>query len=93
MATAIADGLRASGTGVKLISLDARSRSEVITDVLCAGALVVGSPTINNQMYPVVADALCYIKGLRPKNLLGAAFGLSGGAEKRLPRSTNSLFP
>ncbi|MCI6288916.1 MAG: FprA family A-type flavoprotein [Lentisphaeria bacterium] len=78
MATAIADGLRSAGTQVKVMSLEAHTRSDVATEILCAGALVVGSPTINNQMYPAVADVLCYLKGLRPKNLLGAAFGSFG---------------
>lgn len=78
MATAIADGLRSAGTQVKVMSLEANTRSDVATEILCAGALVVGSPTINNQMYPAVADVLCYLKGLRPKNLLGAAFGSFG---------------
>lgn len=91
MATAIADGLRAGGTGVRLISMDARSRSEVITDILCAGALIVGSPTINNQMYPVVADVLSYIKGLRPKNLLGAAFGSYGWSGEAVAQINEQL--
>lgn len=78
MATAIADGLRSAGTQVKVMSLEANTRSDVATEILCTGALVVGSPTINNQMYPAVADVLCYLKGLRPKNLLGAAFGSFG---------------
>lgn len=78
MATAIADGLRSAGTQVKVMSLEANTRSDVATEILCAGALVVGSPTINNQMYPAVADVLCYLKGLRPKNLLCAAFGSFG---------------
>lgn len=78
MATAIADGLRSAGTQVKVMSLEANTRSDVATEILCAGALVVGSPTINNQMYPSVADVLCYLKGLRPKNLLCAAFGSFG---------------
>ncbi len=91
MATAITDGLRANGTGVKQISLNARPRSEVITDVLCAGALIVGSPTINNQMYPVVADVLCYVRGLRPKNLLGAAFGSYGWSGEAIDQINEQL--
>lgn len=91
MAVAVADGLRANGTGVKLISLDARSRSEVITDLLCAGALAVGSPTLNNQMYPVVADALCYVRGLRPRNLLGAAFGSYGWSGEAVAQINEQL--
>jgi flavorubredoxin len=29
-------------------------------------------------MYPTLADLLIYLKGLRPKNLVGAAFGSYG---------------
>ena len=29
-------------------------------------------------MYPTVADLLIYLKGLKPKNLVGAAFGSYG---------------
>ena len=78
MAVAIADGIRSAGVGVKLMSLDACTRSDVAAEVMCAGALVVGSPTLNNQMYPAVADMLCYLKGLRPKNVLAAGFGSFG---------------
>jgi flavorubredoxin len=50
----------------------------VATEILDAGALLVGSPTLNNNMYPTVADLLTYLKGLKPKNLVGAAFGSYG---------------
>jgi flavorubredoxin len=33
---------------------------------------------MNNQMFPTVADCLTYLKGLKPKNLVGAAFGSYG---------------
>ena len=78
MAVAIADGIRSAGAGVKMMSLEAHTRSDVATEVMGAGALVVGSPTLNNQMYPAVADVLCYLKGLRPKNVLAAGFGSFG---------------
>ena len=29
-------------------------------------------------MYPAMADVLCYLKGLKKKNLIGAAFGSYG---------------
>ena len=61
-----------------MMSLEAHTRSDVAAEVMCAGALVVGSPTLNNQMYPAVADVLCYLKGLRPKNVLAAGFGSFG---------------
>jgi flavorubredoxin len=33
---------------------------------------------MNNQMFPTMADVLCYMKGLKPKNLAGAVFGSYG---------------
>jgi flavorubredoxin len=78
MARAISEGLIDGGSEVKVISLGANHRSDVATQVLDAGALVVGSPTMNNQIFPTLADALVYLKGLKPKNLIGAAFGSYG---------------
>jgi len=78
MAKAIAEGLTSGGVEVKLMSLRASHRSDVATEILDAGALLVGSPTINNQMFPTVADTLIYLKGLKPQNLIGAAFGSYG---------------
>jgi len=78
MARAIGEGLAGGGADVKLMNLRAAHRSDVATEVLDAGALLVGSPTINNQMFPTVADTLIYLKGLKPQNLVGAAFGSYG---------------
>lgn len=78
MGRAIADGIRSTGAGVTVCCMHSRFRSDVATAVMGAGALVVGSPTINNMLFPSVADVLCYLKGLRPKNLIGATFGSFG---------------
>jgi flavorubredoxin len=78
MARAIADGLREGGTVVKVLKLGSAHRSDIATELLDAGAVVVGSPTLNNHMFPSVADALTYIKGLKPKGLFGFAFGSYG---------------
>jgi flavorubredoxin len=78
MARSIADGLREGGTDIAVIPMSCMTRSDVMTELLCAGALLVGSPTINNGMFPTVADVLTYAKGLKPRNLVGAAFGSYG---------------
>jgi flavorubredoxin len=78
MARAIEEGLLAGGARAKVMSMDAHHRSEVAYEVLDAGALLVGSSTLNNNMLPSVADVLTYLKGLRPANLVGAAFGSYG---------------
>lgn len=52
--------------------------SDIITDVFTSKYLAVGSPTINNQMMPLIAAFLCYLKGLRPVNHKAFAFGSYG---------------
>ena len=52
--------------------------SDIITDIFKSKYLAVGSPTINNQMMQTVAKFLCYLKGLRPLNHKGFAFGSYG---------------
>lgn len=82
MARTIGEGLTSGGISVRLMPLSENDRSAVVTEVLDAGALLVGSPTINGNMFPTVADVLTYLKGLNPKNLIGAAFGSYGWAPR-----------
>ena len=78
MADSIGDGLRDAGVSVDVIKISARDRSYVATQVLDAGAIVIGSPTLNNNIFPSMADVLTYLKGLRPQHRIGAAFGSYG---------------
>jgi len=87
MARAIGDGLTAGGADVRVMSTASCHRSDVITELLEAGALVVGAPTMNNNIFPAIADVMTYLKGLKPRNLVGVAFGSygwSGEAPKHL---------
>jgi flavorubredoxin len=78
MARAIADGIESAGGSVKVMGLDGNHRSDVMTEVLDARAIVLGSATINNGMMPRMADLLAYMKGLRPSGKIAAAFGSYG---------------
>jgi len=78
MARALCDGLVKGGVSVNVMPLGPCHRSDVATAVMNAGALLVGSPTINNGIFPTVADVMTSLKGLKPKNLIGAAFGSFG---------------
>ncbi len=78
MAHVVASGISDHGAKVRMVPLSACHRSDLATELLEAGALIVGSPTMNNMVYPTVADALTYLKGLKFKGLLGAAFGSYG---------------
>jgi len=78
MGRAICEGLISAGANAKLMPLGPCHRSDVATEILDAGALLVGTPTINKTIFPTVADVLTYLKGLKPSNLIGAAFGSYG---------------
>ncbi|MDZ7832431.1 MAG: flavodoxin domain-containing protein [Desulfobacterales bacterium] len=78
MAEAIADGIAETGVSVTPVHIRSSHRSEIMTEVLDAKAIVVGSPTLNNGLFPSVSDILTYMKGLQPKNKIGAAFGSYG---------------
>ncbi len=78
MAEAVVEGLAAEGVPAEPIHIRSSHRSEIMTQALDAGAIVFGSPTLNNQMFPTVADVLTYMKGLKPRNKVAAAFGSYG---------------
>jgi flavorubredoxin len=78
MAEAIVEGIAAEGVSAVPYDLRHTHRSDIMTEVLDAKAVVVGSPTLNNNMFPTVADFLIYMKGLKPQGKIGAAFGSHG---------------
>jgi len=87
MAVAIAEGIADEGVKAEIVKLRSAHISEAVTKVLGAGALVVGSPTLNNGVFPTIAGFMAYLEGLKPKVKKGAAFGSygwAGGAVKKL---------
>ncbi len=78
MAYAIGSGLEAVGVPMRIMSLKQNHHSAVMTELADCGAVIVGSPTHNNNVMPYIASMLTYMKGLRPLNRVGAAFGSYG---------------
>ncbi|CCH48898.1 FprA family A-type flavoprotein [Pseudodesulfovibrio piezophilus] len=78
MANAVASGLADEGVSVRVMSMKSNDHSDVMTEVFDAAAVVVGSPTHNNGILPLMADMLTYMKGLRPQNKIGSAIGSFG---------------
>lgn len=77
-AEAFADGVRSKGVEVEMADLQVCDRSDIATKASTAGILAFGAPTMNNQVYPAMADVLNYIKGLRFRNKIAFAFGSCG---------------
>jgi flavorubredoxin len=94
MAEAIVAALGSEGVDAQPMHLRKWHRSDILTEVLDAGAIIVGSPTLNNGLFPTVSDFLTYMKGLKPLNKIGAAFGSygwSGEATKLITRELEDM--
>ena len=78
MTSAIASGLEDEGVPARIIDIQKNHHSDVMTELADCGAVIVGSATHNNNVLPGIADVLTYMKGLRPQNRVGAAFGSYG---------------
>jgi anaerobic nitric oxide reductase flavorubredoxin len=87
MARAIAEGAISQGVEVKMLKLRASDNSEALTEILDAKAVLVGSPTINNGMFPTLGSFMTYAVGLKPKDKLWSffgSFGWGGGAVRNM---------
>jgi flavorubredoxin len=78
IAHAVQDALMNKGISAGLLNLKTNHISDVMSQVLTAKYICVGSPTLNNNMLPTVAAFLAYLKGLAPKKRIGLAFGSYG---------------
>jgi len=92
MALAIAEGLISEGVSVKLFYMKACHHSDVMADVLDAKAVIMGSPTFNRGVLPLMADMLRHMEGLKPQGKIGAAFGSYGwGGGESVAHLTQAL--
>ncbi|HUL00629.1 MAG TPA: FprA family A-type flavoprotein [Nitrospirota bacterium] len=85
MTIPLMDGIKAAGVDVEVLKLRATPMSIAIKRFWESRSLLVGTPTLNNIMFPSIAEFLQHLRGLRPKNRLMAAFGSygwNGGAVK-----------
>lgn len=80
MARQITETFIERGIPTRLFDLKVNHISDIMTELLDAKYLAVGSPTLNSTMMPTVAGFLCYVKGLSPKGKIGIPFGSYGWA-------------
>jgi flavorubredoxin len=92
MAKAIAIGLEETGVSTRMINLKVHHRSDVMTEILKARAVILGSSTLNNGLLPRMAGFLMYMRGLKPANKIGASFGSYGWSGEAVNLMNNSLL-
>jgi len=91
MAHAIAEGLQAKGVKYKIFDVAKTDKSDIITEVFKAKAVIVGSCTVNNTYMRDTAGLLNQIKGLKLKGKIGAGFG-SYGWSGEAPKLINAAL-
>jgi flavorubredoxin len=91
MAKAISQGISAAGVENKLIHVRKNHRSDIMKEILSSKILVIGSPTINEGIFPTVAELLIYLKGLRPLKKKGVAFGSYGWGGEAIPAINDAM--
>lgn len=91
MAMAIHETFEKLGIKSKLLNLQANHISDIMTDIIDAKFIAVGSPTLNSSILPTVAAFMYYLKGLSPKDRIGLAFGSYGWGGQSIPILHNLL--
>ncbi|MEJ2254835.1 MAG: FprA family A-type flavoprotein [Nitrospirota bacterium] len=87
MAQPMMEGIRDEGMDCRVFKLRASPTSVAVKEFWRARGALVGSPTLNNTVFPYVGEFLVYLKGLRPKHRIVSAFGSygwGGGAVKEM---------
>jgi flavorubredoxin len=91
IAKVLAKELSHRGIPVKRFKLTTADYSDVITEAMKAKAILIGSPTLNNGLYPTVAEYLSYQRGLKPMNKVGLAFGSYGWSGQAVQEIANVM--
>ncbi len=94
MALPIMQGIKDEGVECKVIKLRATPMSIAIKEFWKSRGSLIGTPTLNNIMYPTIAEFITHLRGLRPKNRIVGAFGSygwGGGAVKEAYEEFKSM--
>lgn len=87
MTAPIMQGIKDEGVDCTVIKLRATPGSVAVKELWKSRGCLIGTPTLNNTIFPSVAGFLTYLRGLRPKNRIAGAFGSygwGGGAVKEV---------
>ena len=78
MARKIVEGITGEGVSVQLFDVAESDRTEMIYALFSAKGYLFGSSNHDSSLLPNMISFLDFLKGLKPKNRIGAAFGSYG---------------
>jgi flavorubredoxin len=91
IAHSVQEAFETKGYQTRMFNLQHTHISDIMTEILTAKYICVGSPTLNNNILPTVAAFLTYLKGLAPKNRFALAFGSYGWGGQSVGIVENTL--
>jgi flavorubredoxin len=91
IAHSVQEAFEAKGYQTRMFNVQLTHISDIMTEILTARYICVGSPTLNNNILPTVAAFLTYLKGLAPKDRIGMAFGSYGWGGQSVGIIENTL--
>ncbi len=91
MAWAIAKGLEEEKMDYEIYLLKHSDWSWIMKEIMLAKGILVGTPTLNRELYPSVAGFLTYMKGLKPINKIASVFGSYGWSGEGVKKAEEML--
>ncbi len=74
----VSAGLEAEGIEYGIYRLKESDWSFIMKEIMLSRGLIVGTPTLNREVYPSVSGFLTYMKGLKPIGKIASAIGSYG---------------
>lgn len=94
LARRLTELIAADGLEVKSYSIRKSDGGAIVRDILDAKVLLVGSPTLNADMFWTIGGFLTYLRGLKPKNKkvgIFGSYGWAGGASKAIRKEVEAM--
>jgi len=94
MARHLSEVLAQESIEVKLYRLRKNDGSAIVRDILDASVLLIGSPTLNTDMFWTVGGFLTHLRGLKPKNKkigIFGSYGWAGGASSAIRKEVEGM--
>ncbi len=92
MAFALAEGFEKANMQAKVYKISKSDVNTIMTDIVDAKAILVGSSTVYGGMIANIAYLLEELRVLKPKEKVGFAFGSNGWAKGAVPRIESTLL-
>ncbi len=80
LAKAFMEGITEAGVEAALYQVSKTDHNDILTDVINASAVLIGSSTVNNNILPSLSPILDELVGLKAPGKIGLAFGSQGWA-------------